>query len=83
MQLLAFTFFFWQSLFLQDIPLQPLATFLQPEWNEWNKLPMRYWLTDSLEDNHRDRMRCLGNIVVPAGGSLGFELLHRMQMQSD
>lgn len=72
--------FFACGVFLQDIPLQRLATFLQPGWNEWNKLPMRYWLKDSLEDSYRDRTRCLGNIVVPAGGSLGFGLLHRMQM---
>lgn len=66
---------------VQDIPLRPLASFLQPSWNSWNKLPMRMWLTNEMEPSYRDRMHAMGNIVVPACGDLGFEVLCHMQSQ--
>ena len=68
----------------QDMKLQPLSSFLQPVRNEFNAIPMPVWLRgNTTEDkNHRERMKCLGNIVVPASGALGMEILQMMRLQS-
>ena len=54
----------------QDIALRPLASFLQPVWNSLNRLPLHRWLQSDYDDQYRNRMHALGNIVVPAGGKL-------------
>ena len=67
----------------QDIALRPLASFLQPVWNSLNRLPLHRWLQSDYDDQYRNRMHALGNIVVPAGGKLGLNLLQRMSSQHD
>ena len=78
-------FYFWQSISCcQGVTLEPLASFLEPVWNQFNVLPMRMWLSTSVEAGpyYRDRMRALGNIVVPQTGALGMNLLQRLRKAS-
>ena len=63
----------------EECPLQPLSSFLQPEWNIWNRLPMKKWLIPAYEsEDHQERMKCLGNLAIPACGQLAAEVLHMM-----
>ena len=55
--------------------LEPLASFLQPEWNSLSRLPMHLWLKNDMETHYRERMKALGNVVVPAQGLLGMNWL--------
>ena len=68
----------------QGVTLEPLASFLEPVWNKFNVLPMRVWLSTSTETDprYRDRMRTLGNIVVPQTGALGMNILQRLRIAS-
>lgn len=67
---------------LQDIELRPLSSFFQEKFNAWNALPMRLWLVRELDEHYRARMKSLGNVVVPATGDLGWNLLHRLRALS-
>ncbi|CAK9066079.1 unnamed protein product [Durusdinium trenchii] len=73
----------WASTSLFDVKLQPLSSFLQPFWNELNALPIDLWLinTATEEMDHRQRMKCLGNLVVPAQGALAMDILQRMRLE--
>ena len=62
----------------QGMTLEPLASFLQPEWNSLNRLPMHLWLQSDTDTHYRERMKTLGNVVVPAQGLLGMNLLQRL-----
>lgn len=75
-----FTLKFIVSPFVQDMHLEPLASFLQPAWNHLNTLPLHQWLILNTADceSYKERMKALGNIVVPQCGMLGMNLLHRM-----
>lgn len=44
---------------------------------------MSTWLTDSQNQQDRDRLRMMGNIVVPEMARVGFEVLLRMVSNSD
>ena len=63
---------------LQDLELQPLASFLQTSWNCLNKVPVAQWLASSQSDEDRQRLHALGNIAVPACGQLAGEVLLRI-----
>lgn len=65
----------------QDLELKPLASFMQVEFNKPNSLPMDTWLLPNRGDDpsvYEERMRLLGNIVVPACASLASEILLRV-----
>lgn len=38
---------------------------------------MHLWLTNEIEEDYRDRMKTLGNIVVPLQGELGMNVIAR------
>lgn len=78
-----FEFLSNRALARQDVKLQPLSSFLQPFWNELNALPIDLWLinTATEEMDHRQRMKCLGNLVVPAQGALAMDILQRMRLE--
>ena len=75
--------YFFVSPVRQDMHLEPLASFLQPVWNELNELPIHKWLLLSKSDSesYKDRMKALGNIVVPQAGMLAMNVLQRMARQ--
>ncbi|CAK9066003.1 unnamed protein product [Durusdinium trenchii] len=43
---------------------KPLAEHLQANFNHWNQIPMHLWLEDDRSPLSKDRLHCLGNIVV-------------------
>ncbi|CAK9036131.1 unnamed protein product [Durusdinium trenchii] len=65
-------------LFMVKAELRPLSELLQVDWNHWNKLPMSQWLSCATQEHDRERLKTLGNVVVPACGTLGMSLLLRM-----
>ena len=69
----------------QDIDVKPLQSFFKDGWTEFNRLnrtPMESWLDKETEETYRARLKALGNIVVPAGGALGFEILFHIRKRS-
>ena len=44
-------------------------------FNEVNFVPKHLWLVQQRDENHDDRMRILGNIVVPSCAALAAEIL--------
>ena len=58
--------------------LKPLAAFVQGEWNWQNRVPMHQWLIEECGEDHDERMRILGNVVVPACAELGFDITAMM-----
>ena len=44
-------------------------------FNEVNSVPQHLWLVQQRGENHEERMRILGNIVVPACAALAAEIL--------
>lgn len=69
--------------FLQDFPWTSFAGIAEKPWNEVSARPMSTWLTDSQNQQDRDRLRMMGNIVVPEMARVGFEVLLRMVSNSD
>ena len=61
----------------QGMELKPLASFFRPQWNILSRIPMHLWLTNEIEEDYRDRMKTLGNIVVPLQGELGMNVIAR------
>ena len=47
-------------------------------WNTNSRIPMARWLSHSQTEQDKERLQCLGNIVVPAQASLGASLLSRI-----
>ena len=66
----------------QDVEVKDMADFLEPEFNHLNRQPMAQpmatWLSKDSEENQRNRLTSLGNVVVPQCGALALNLLHRM-----
>ena len=60
---------------------EPLSSFFETRWNEFNQLPLRDWLlsAESLDEQYKNRMKALGNIVVPKSGSLALAMIARMR----
>lgn len=57
--------------------MQPLQSFYQEEFNHWNSQPMHKWLSPKMDEGHwDDRMKVLGNLVVPACAALAANMLH-------
>ena len=67
----------------QDFKLEPLDSFFQSEWNHLNHVPMYKWLGAEREcDHYEDRMKLLGNLVVPPCALLGANMLHAASLRS-
>lgn len=67
------------ELCLQEIPLKPLNTFLQKNWNEMNAVPKEKWLTTTREEKfYEERMHIIGNLVVPSCAALAAEILRTL-----
>lgn len=63
----------------QVSPTCPSTTFwAEREWNESSKLDMRQWLCTEKPAEHKDRMKALGNIVVPHQAFLAMTVLTKM-----
>ena len=65
----------------QDHKLRPLSDYMQVEFNKECKVPMHSWLLrerDSVGENYEQRMKLLGNIVVPQCGLLASQILLRI-----
>lgn len=68
---------------LQDIQLRELQTFLPDAWNQVNALPLHQWLqAEKYSNDEEERMKLLGNLVVPACADLAGDLLLRMARQN-
>ena len=63
---------------MQDIPLQPLGSFLEPHFNALNTVGMAKWLSHSESEDYEARMKVLGNLVVPSCANLGCAILQQM-----
>lgn len=60
------------------MPLQPLAAFLAQNFNCINTVEKHLWLVHDREEGHEQRMKILGNVVVPACAALGAEILRNL-----
>lgn len=65
------------------MPLRPLASFLEANFNGINAVPKHLWLTTDREAHHEQRMRILGNIVVPSCAALAAEVLRNLVIADD
>ena len=43
---------------------------------------MSVWLKRDRDESDQQRLKCLGNVVVPQTGALGMELIQRMRSRS-
>ena len=55
--------------------MKPLNMFLEKSFNSLNTVEMHRWLIQEREEGHEERMKILGNVVVPACASLAAEIL--------
>lgn len=65
----------------QDLPLQPLNKFSQEPFNPLNSLPLHAWLTSKKPtQDDQERLKMLGNVVVPQCAQLAGSILHHVIM---
>ena len=61
------------------VPLQglPQIDFWKSDggWNQSSQLPLEQWLDDTCDQESKQRMALLGNIVVPVQAGLGLSML--------
>lgn len=79
----SFCFDFQFVLQAQDVPIMSQATMtsrVQAPWNVVGKPKLCRWLVADQTSEDRDRLKCLGNIVMPRVAQLGAHLLeHRLR----
>ncbi len=57
----------------------PLDTFFAERFNELNELPMHIWLNEKApNDEEKERLHLLGNVVVPQCARLACGIFHRL-----
>lgn len=78
---LARTDYFRSRCLLVEDYREPLSSFFEMQWNEYNQLPLRDWLLSNelCDSQYKNRMRALGNIVVPKSGALALAMIARMR----
>lgn len=60
-----------QDLFKADIDLSK-------PWNPGNAVPVEDWLTDCFTPEDADRLKCMGNIVVPVQARKALSVLTKI-----
>lgn len=64
---------------VQENFLLPLDTFFEERFNELNELPMQVWMNqDRPTEEEKNRLKLLGNIVIPQCGRLAAAIFHRL-----
>ena len=58
---------------------KPVGEWAREAWNPEAKLPMFRWLNAEQTDRERDRLKTLGNLVVPRQAALAAHVLAQMQ----
>lgn len=53
-----------------------MLTAAQRPWNPCGRRPVHEWLVGDSDAEDQSRIKCLGNIVMPACARLGMHLLH-------
>ena len=65
----------------EDVEMVPLSAYTDASWNRLNAVPMYQWLSCDQPDNAAERLKALGNVVVPRQAALGSAILRRMNAQ--
>lgn len=60
----------------QELP--PLDAWVDQPWNSLNAVPKEQWLVHAVDQQDRQRLKTLGNIVIPAQASLAASILARL-----
>ena len=63
---------------MQDIPKMSAETMrsaAEADWNFAGAQPLREWLAPSQSSQDCERLRCLGNVVVPQCARLGLHIM--------
>lgn len=50
--------------------LFPMQMFDAASWNLPNQIPLEHWLAESQDSDDRERLHCLGNLVIPQQAAL-------------
>lgn len=64
---------------LQGCNFRPCDDHCVSRWNPLNEKPMHKWLDPEQQDGDSERMKMLGNQVVPAQAALAFETILKMR----
>ncbi len=65
---------------MEELSLKPISSFMEHAWGGGYPMPMEKWLLQDMEEepDYQQRMRLLGNVVVPPCAALAGDLLLRM-----
>ena len=65
------------------MPVETIRSNALSRWNEFGLLAMADWLATSQSSRDRQRLRCVGNIVMPACARLALHVMTHLGAHRD